>query len=103
MPEPESCVPTRSSVCLAARLTRAGWVGESSRRVVTDAVARTELTALRQRISVLCPGFDPASVHTAAHARRVLTEQATEEVGFLQFINLHHESPEVRTAMYSES
>jgi hypothetical protein len=68
---------------------------------VTDALARTELTALRQRISVLCPGVPPESVRSAAEARRVLAERATEQVGFLQFINLHRSFPKVAALVKS--
>ena len=77
----------------------AGWF--EHRDAVTHAVAKTELQALRQRISVLCPGVPHQSVRSAAEARRVLARHATEEVGFLQFINLHRSFPEVAALVTS--
>lgn len=50
------------------------------------------LAALRQRVSVLCPGVDAAAVKTAAEALRLLQEKGTEPVGFLQIFNLHREA-----------
>lgn len=47
-----------------------------------------EIDALQQRIRVLCPGVDPASVTTKAAALRILGQRSNEPLGFLQFFNL---------------
>lgn len=51
--------------------------------------AAQEVAALKHRVRVLCPAVDASAVRTAAEARTLLRNAATEEVGFLQFFNSH--------------
>ncbi|KAK3244004.1 hypothetical protein CYMTET_46369 [Cymbomonas tetramitiformis] len=59
------------------------------RPAVEGATSRLELKALRQRVSVLCPGVDATQLQSKEEAQQLLATRAVEEVGFLQYINLH--------------
>ncbi|GFR47152.1 hypothetical protein Agub_g8843 [Astrephomene gubernaculifera] len=58
-------------------------------------VAARRLDSLRHRVRVLCPGINPATLATEAAARAALAAQATDDLGFLQFFNLHRSNEDV--------
>ncbi|KAG2486954.1 hypothetical protein HYH03_014451 [Edaphochlamys debaryana] len=77
---------------VVTRSLLSGGTIDSLRHACEGEVAGRKLESLRHRIRVLCPNIDPNSIHDEAEAREVLDELATDELGFLQFFNLHRSS-----------
>jgi hypothetical protein len=80
----------RKGHCVLPALLDPGDV-ERLRVDVEAAVAAGRLQALRHRLRVLCPGIDPATVTSEVAAQRLLENEASDELGFLQFFNLHRQ------------
>ncbi|KXZ56249.1 hypothetical protein GPECTOR_1g217 [Gonium pectorale] len=96
--QPSASIP-RLPDSLLLRYEREGFVQtprllqpeqmSSLRASCEQLVASRRLDSLRHRIRVLCPGVDPDSVTSEAEARAALEDHATDDLGFLQFFNLH--------------
>lgn len=63
---------------------------QHAQEAVLDFVRTERLTALKQRIRVLCPkASDVGKITTETAAWKVLNRHAMEDVGFLQYFNIH--------------
>eukprot|EP00798_Chlamydomonas_sp_ICE-L_P003271 gene3271-13295_t len=64
---------------------------------VEHEIGTRKMSALRQRVRVLCPSFaDPNTLMTEEQATEVLRAEGTDEIGFLQFFNLHRTNSVVK-------
>ncbi|CAG9466696.1 unnamed protein product [Pedinophyceae sp. YPF-701] len=78
-----------------------GKAVDTLRIEANKAVDTRELEALRQRVRVLCPSVDPQGIKSAEAAFQILADHGDDEVGFLQFFNLHRHSEAVRAIVTS--
>ncbi|GIL75969.1 hypothetical protein Vretimale_5627 [Volvox reticuliferus] len=67
----------------------------SLRAACEGEVSARRLESLRHRVRVLCPGVDPAILTSEMEMREALQKHATDDLGFLQFFNLHRTNPAV--------